>query len=40
MDEIDRYIREVLRNTPFPIAERERIEADLRGASRIRSGGG
>jgi uncharacterized RDD family membrane protein YckC len=30
MDEIDRYIREVLRNIPFPIAARERIEADLR----------
>ena len=30
MDEIDRYIREVLRNIPFPIAERGRIEADLR----------
>jgi uncharacterized RDD family membrane protein YckC len=30
MDEIERYIREVLRNIPFPLAERERIEADLR----------
>ena len=30
MDEIDRYIREVLRNIPFPIAERSRIEADPR----------
>jgi uncharacterized RDD family membrane protein YckC len=30
MDETERYIRDVLRNIPFPLKERDRIEEDLR----------